>query len=82
LAGFHALLNLAGVDCRHLDVLSYGSVEVDATTGTATIMLKDDTGAVVRDQLTSVPCQKTIGPSNADQVLQHGLSEGQHASGK
>ena len=82
LAGFHALLNLAGVDCRHLDVLSYGSVDVDATTETATIMLKDDTGAIVQDQVTSVPCQKTIGPSNADQVLQHGLSESQHASGK
>jgi hypothetical protein len=63
LTGFHSLLTLAGVNCRHLDALSYGVVEVDATAGTATITLKDATGTVVRDQRTpAVPCQHTLGP--------------------
>jgi alkaline phosphatase D len=61
LAGFNALLTLAGVECRHLNVFSYGSVEVNATAGTTTITLKDNTGQVVRDQGTSLECQKTLG---------------------
>lgn len=61
-AGFQALLTLADVHCRHLDVLSYGSVEVDAKAGTATIRLKDATGAVVQDQVTGVPCSKDDWP--------------------
>jgi alkaline phosphatase D len=63
LEGFNGLLNLAGVKCRHLDALSYGVVEVDATAETATITLKDATGTVVRDQLhQAVSCQRTLGP--------------------
>jgi alkaline phosphatase D len=63
LSAFHAVLNIVGVDCRHLDAVSYGLVDVDASAGTATITLKDDTGAVLIDQLNSTtPCTKTIGP--------------------
>ena len=63
LAGFNLLLNLAGVNCRHLDALSYGVVEVDATAGTATITLKGAMGKAVRDQLNpAVSCQRTLGP--------------------
>jgi phosphodiesterase/alkaline phosphatase D-like protein len=50
------------VECVHLDAFSYGLVEVNTSTGTATIMLKDDTGAVLRDQLDSRRCIKVIGP--------------------
>jgi hypothetical protein len=51
------------VQCRHLNVNSYGLVDVDASAGTATITLKDDTGAVVSDQQNpAVLCTKTIGP--------------------
>ena len=59
----HAILNNVGVNCRHLDVFSYGVVEVDATAETATITLKDETGTVLQDQLQpAVLCQQTIGP--------------------
>ena len=63
LDAFHLILDAVGVDCRHLDVFSYGVVSVDTVAGTATITLKDETGAVVQDQRTpGVACQKTIGP--------------------
>ena len=62
-ADVHKLLTLAGVECRDLDVNSYGVVEIDATARTATITLKDQAGAVVHDQLNpAVVCQKTVGP--------------------
>lgn len=61
LAAQHAILNLVGVESRHLNAYSYGLVEVNAGEGTATITLKDHTGAVLRDQLNpSVACSKTI----------------------
>ena len=50
------------VECQALDDVSYGVVEVDATAGTATIRLKDDTGAVLADDLTALPCVQTLGP--------------------
>jgi alkaline phosphatase D len=59
----HALLDLAGASCRHLNVFSYGSVAVDATAGTAIIALKDSTGQVIHDQLNpAITCTKTLGP--------------------
>jgi hypothetical protein len=59
----HALLDLAGANCRHLNVFSYGSVVVDATAGTAIIALKDGTGQVIHDQLNpAIACTKTLGP--------------------
>ena len=62
-AAFNQILDLVGVDCRDLNVDSYGLVEVDASAGTATITLKDDTGTVVTDQGPSAtgPCTRTIG---------------------
>jgi phosphodiesterase/alkaline phosphatase D-like protein len=63
LGAFHAVLNISGVDCRHLNKYSYGLVEVDAATGAASIQIKDDTGAVVVDQLNpSIQCTWTSGP--------------------
>lgn len=62
LAVAHALLSLVGVDCRHLDAYAYGFVEVDADRGTAHIALKDDTGAVLRDQRLGLQaCELTLG---------------------
>ena len=59
---FNSILNLVGVDCRNLDVNSYGMVKVDAMAGTATIALKDDAGNPVLDTFTTGPCTRTIGP--------------------
>lgn len=65
--GAAGLLNqfaeILGASCRHLDAYSYGVVEVNAANGTATITLKDDTGAVLHDQGNpETACVKTIGP--------------------
>ncbi len=62
LAGFNALFNLAGVDCRNLDEYSYALVEVDATAGTAEVSFKDASGAPVLDAITGLPCGGTVGP--------------------
>ena len=63
LAAFHAALSITGVDCRHLNKYSYGLVEVDSANGTATIKIKDDTGAVIIDQLNpAVQCMWTSAP--------------------
>jgi len=63
LAAFNAILDLVGVDCRHLDAFSYGLVEVDTSAGTATLTLKDDVGGVLSDQQNpSIVCTKMIGP--------------------
>jgi alkaline phosphatase D len=63
LVAFNAILNLVGVDCRHLDAFSYGLVEVDTSAETVTLTLKDDMGAVLSDQQNpSIVCTKTIGP--------------------
>ena len=62
LAGFNALFNLAGVDCRNLNEYSYALVEVDATAGTAQVSFKDASGAPVLDSITGLPCGGTVGP--------------------
>ena len=50
-------------DCRNLDRVSYGLVEVDAGSGTARVTLKDDAGAPVLDQAPpGGPCAFTFGP--------------------
>lgn len=59
---FQALLGVSGVDCRNIDINSYGVVDVDSGAGTATITLKDTAGATVTDSLTAAPCTKTLGP--------------------
>jgi alkaline phosphatase D len=57
------VLSFVGADCRHLDKYSYGVVEVNASAGTAAITLKDDTGAVIKDQVNpSISCTRTLGP--------------------
>jgi len=59
----NGLINIVGLDCHQLDAFSYGVVDVNASAGTATIALKDDTGAVLVDQQNpAVQCVKTIGP--------------------
>ena len=62
LAGFNALFDIAGVDCRNLHEFSYALVEVDATAGTAEVSFKDADGAPVLDAITSAPCGGTVGP--------------------
>ena len=60
---FNQVLDVAGLDCRNLNKYSYGLVQEDATAGTATVTLKDDTGANVTDQSNpSVNCMKVFGP--------------------
>ncbi len=51
-----------GVNCQALDSVGYGLVEVDALAGTATVSLKDDTGTVLTDDLTAMPCVDVVGP--------------------
>ncbi|TLZ50640.1 MAG: hypothetical protein E6K18_06895 [Methanobacteriota archaeon] len=63
LAALQGILTFLGVDCRNLNVFSYGVVDVDPATGRATITMKDGTGAVVHDQVTpAVACTTTLGP--------------------
>ena len=62
LAGFNALLSLAGVDCRNLNEYSYALVEVDATAGTARVAFKDASGSAVLDTFTGLPCGGVVGP--------------------
>jgi phosphodiesterase/alkaline phosphatase D-like protein len=62
LRAFHGILNLVGADCRNLDAYSYGSVQVDSTTETPTITLKDENGSVIHDQLNpAITCTKIFG---------------------
>lgn len=62
LTAFHGLLNLVDMDCRQLDAESYGTVAYDPQTGVATITIKDDTGAVMADQLDPAKlCVKELG---------------------
>ena len=60
---FNVTLNLANIDCRHLDKYSYGHVDVSSTGGTATVSSRDANGAVIQDQ--NVPgtfCTQVYGP--------------------
>ena len=60
---FNQVLNLANIDCRHLDQYSYGHVDVSAAGDTATVSSRDSTGAVIADQ--NVPttfCSQVYGP--------------------
>jgi alkaline phosphatase D len=61
---FNQILDIVGVNCRDLNVDSYGLVEVDASAGTATVTLKDDQGNAITDKgpLATGACTKTIGP--------------------
>jgi phosphodiesterase/alkaline phosphatase D-like protein len=55
------LLDQVGAECRHLDIYSYGSVEVDAAAGTAAITLKDQDGQPIEDEIhPGVMCAITL----------------------
>ena len=61
LFAFNQTLNLAGIDCRHLNKFTYGKVAVNSAGGTSTIDSRDSTGAVITDQ--NVPttfCTRTL----------------------
>ena len=61
-AAFQGVLGIAGVGCRQLDTYAYALVEVDADAGTATVSLRDETGAVLADfGDPTVPCVLAIG---------------------
>jgi len=60
---FNQVLNLVGIECRHLDKFSYGHIDVSSAGGTATVSSRDSTGAVIQDQ--NVPgtfCSQVYGP--------------------
>ena len=62
---FNRILDLVGVDCRQLNMFSYGVVDVSASAGTATIVLKDANGNVLHDEENSrITCAKTVGSTN------------------
>lgn len=62
-SAFQGILDLVGVDCRHLNVFSYGLVEVNSNTHTATFSLKDAQGTLLHDQQQpAITCTKMIGP--------------------
>jgi hypothetical protein len=55
-------LSLAGVDCRNLNTNSYAVVEVDASSGIATVTVKDQNGLLVLNQLPPfAACTKAFG---------------------
>ena len=54
--------SILGVECQALDTSSYAVVDVDANAGTATVTYKDDSGNVLVDDLSTLPCVHTIGP--------------------
>jgi hypothetical protein len=56
------VLGIAGVGCRQLDTYTYALVDVDADAGTATVSLRDETGAVLADVgAPTVACVLAIG---------------------
>jgi phosphodiesterase/alkaline phosphatase D-like protein len=59
---FQQLLTFDGLDCRNLNLNSYGLVEARAGEGTLTLASKDEHGAVVVDPVTSAQCAATDGP--------------------
>jgi alkaline phosphatase D len=60
---FNQTLNLAQIDCRHLDKYSYGLVDVNSAAGTATVSSRDATGAVIHDQnVPTTTCSQVYGP--------------------
>lgn len=61
LVAYNTVLDILGMDCRHLNVYSYGSVSADPSSGTVTVTLKDDSGNTVHDQVNpTIQCAKTI----------------------
>ena len=59
LVAYNTVLNILGMDCRHLDVYSYGSVNINSDSGIATISLKDENGNIIHDQLNPIKsCSK------------------------
>jgi len=60
---FNQTLDLADIDCRHLDRYSYGHVDVSAAGDTATVSSRDASGAVIPDQnVPSTLCSQVYGP--------------------
>ena len=59
LVAYNTILNILGLDCRHLNVYSYGSVNIDAASSIATVSLKDENGNIIHDQVNpSITCFK------------------------
>jgi hypothetical protein len=67
LVAYNTILNILGMDCRHLNVYSYGSVNIDAASGIATVSLKDENGNIIHDQANpSIICFKQFEAQGAD----------------
>jgi alkaline phosphatase D len=63
LFAFNRILNVDGIDCRHLDRYSYALVDVSAAADTATVSSRDSNGAVIPDQnVAGVFCSQVYGP--------------------
>ncbi|MEX1255333.1 MAG: alkaline phosphatase D family protein [Dehalococcoidia bacterium] len=67
---FNTALGYSGTDCRDLDAISYGLLDIDAAAGTATATFKDDAGASVQNQATPpiASCDKVF-PAPTLQIL-------------
>jgi hypothetical protein len=60
---FQVVLSVLGVDCRALDIYTYGLVRINAGNGTLTLSAKDANGQVVSDDLSpTTKCIKVLGP--------------------
>jgi alkaline phosphatase D len=60
---FNSVLDIAGLDCRNIDIYSYGVVRENAAAGTASVDLKDSAGSPVPNLGPSgLPCSKVFGP--------------------
>jgi phosphodiesterase/alkaline phosphatase D-like protein len=59
---FNQLLDFTGMDCRNLNLNSYGLVEALEAPGTLSLASKDEHGAVVTQVGTTLQCSVTDGP--------------------
>jgi phosphodiesterase/alkaline phosphatase D-like protein len=68
LTALQLVLNVDAIDCRNLNMNSYGDVSYSAGSGQSVLSSKDETGAVVTNSIfplsggTPNPCTKTLGP--------------------
>jgi hypothetical protein len=68
LFAYNVVLDISGMDCRHLNVYSYGSVNVDTASGIVTVSLKDENGNIIHDQANpSITCFKQFEAQGVDE---------------
>jgi hypothetical protein len=60
LQAFQGTLTLNGVDCRHLDLFSYGDVSYDSSTDSTDLASLDVNGNPIQDQRSSANCVQSL----------------------